>query len=107
MPWYSAIFPLIFQSLCAENFLCTTFCQDSSVSGTTCIKYVLTSHFRLFRKSGTTDRIAAKDSYNIRQKIKMCKNVFERNIYVCSKFSSVRSSHSVCERAQFRGSIAS
>ena len=30
---------------------------------------VTTSHLHLFRKSGTTDHIAAKDSYNIRQKI--------------------------------------
>jgi len=36
-----------------------------------------------------------------------CINIFERNIYVRSKFSCVRSSHGLCvrTRAQLRGNI--
>ena len=32
----------------------------------------------------------------------MCKNIFGRNIYVCSKFSSVCSSHDLCARTALR-----
>ena len=39
--WSAPMFPLIFQSQCAhQNFFCATFYQDSSVFGTTCMKYV-------------------------------------------------------------------
>ena len=73
----------------------------------------LWSMFPLIFQSVCAHKISVVQHFTItqlcleRHERNMCKSIFERNIYVHSKFACVRSSHDLCAHAQLRGNIAS
>jgi|SRR6218665_1921614 len=63
---------IIIYGIVDERSYIHVYVQEYKLAHNNCMS-IITSHLRLFRKSGTTDRIAAKDSCNIRHKIREIK----------------------------------